>query len=682
MAMDKNDKNKLPRKSRLQALSEQIYSRMNPPKLRQRRVLRHEHDDAVKEDIDPEVIGLERQEEPEPSIDSAAPPLAQFYDDVLKDDKKQKFWTAPKIFLIFSVFFFVTSSFVAYYLLVSGFNEVSTKRIKMFIKGPNYVESGDLLQLQVFVENLNSSKLDSAKLVVDYPLGTKIPNNDYQIVTVGFDANRHKVARQRINLDSIDAGELKKGTVRARLFGQKDKIYPIRVSLEYRIKGSSAIFSVDREYKIKLASDALAVNVSGPKEAIFGQNPSLVITVKNNSLYPMSGVALEALMPLGVEIVKATPKPTKKDHWYFSTLNKNEEQKITLELKVDGQSGDQRVFKFLAGSVDPKSESLHPVISYNTAEHKITVARPFLATFISAGKENDAGYSVVSSGSKVESYVNWVNTLPKPIEDVVLVLSLDGYAIDKYGVSARDGFYKSIDNLIVWDKTTVGKTFEFVKPAANGKFKFNLAIKDAKSLAKITNPSIKLTVHASAKRQSESGVPDTLKAVVEKEVRVQTDLGFSARSLYTENPLKSAGPFPPRVDQPTTYGVEWTVVNSTNMTKDTTVTAFLPPNVSWGKISMPATENISYNPATGRITWRLGSVKPGTGYYLPARRVYFNVTVTPSVSQLNKEALLLQEQRISATDAFTDTAIKYKIKDLDTKVREADSGDFYYKVVK
>ncbi len=674
------NKDKTP-KSKLQALSERIYSRVHPPKNRARRILRHERDFDVKEDIDLEVLGVKTEQEEIKDDTSVTPPLAQFYDE-LKEDKKVKFWTAPKIFLVFSVLFFFASMFAAYYLIMSGFNEVSAKKVKMLVKSPNYIESGDLLQLQVFIENLNHGDLEHSSLVVDYPMGTKIPNADYNIVSVGIGEKKHKVVRQRLLLGTIKSGELKKGTVRARIFGEKDKIYPIQISLEYRLKKSSAIFAVEREHKIKISSDAVAVDVYGAKEAIFGQDPELLIKVKNNSLSAMSAVVLDAQLPLGAKIISADPAPQEKYRWIFPTLKSGEEKKIKLKLKVDGQSGDERVFKFSAGVADIKAENLKPALTFKNSEYKLTVARPFLATFITAGSEKDAGYSVIKPGAELEAHLNWVNTLSKPIEDVVVIMSIDGFALNKYGVSVTKGFYKSNNNLIIWDKTTAGKKMEFMKPAANGKFKFKLATKNSSKLVKITNPSIDLTVHATAKRLSEEGVSETLDAVSKKELRVETDLRFGARSLYFENPLKSQGPLPPKVDTPTVYGVEWTVTNSTNLSKDTIVTAFLPPNVLWGKMSLPATENITYNPATGQITWNLGNVKPGTGYYLPARRVYFNLILTPSVTQLDKKATILLNQKINAIDTFTDTKIEYRINNLDTAISESEAGEAYYKVIK
>jgi hypothetical protein len=275
-----------------------------------------------------------------------------------------------------------------------------------------------------------------------------------------------------------------------------------------------------------------------------------------------------------------------------------------------------------------------------------------------------------------------MNTLTNKVEDLVLALSLSGNALDKYKVVARKGFYKSNENIIIWDKTTAGKQLESVASGQGGKLQFKVGTLSKEELLRIQNPKIELVLHGAAKRLSEDGVQETLQAANKKELRVETDIELFARSLYFENPLKSAGNLPPKVDKPTIYGIEWVVYNTSNLTKDVQVTAFLPPNVDWARLTMPATERISFNPTNGQITWDLGEVKPGTGYYLPPRRVFFNVILTPSVSQLGQAALLVQNQNIIAHDTFTDTEIKMQVPNLSTKILEAQANEYYFKVVK
>lgn len=674
--------NNEPKKSKLEALAQRIYSRSNPPKLRGRRILRDMDKPQVNEELDPTILGEEAEQKLDDKlIPDNAPPLAQFYDEVL-EDKNKKFWTAPKIFLIFSLLFFFASASLAYYLIITGFNDVSTKNIKILVKGPTYVESGDLLQLQIYVENRNNARLDLADLIIDYPLGTLVPGEEYSVVTLGKGDNKRKVVRQHVPFKVIEAGELKRGTVRARLFGQKEKVYPINVSLEYRLKGSNAVYAVEKEFKVKVASDALRIDVKGPKEAIFGQDPSVSVTLTNNSKSVIQFVTLEAILPLGVQIKDSSLPPKSPNKWYFPMLEPGEKKEIKLKLKVDGQSGDERVIKFIAGIDNPLPDFTDTALKLQDLDYKIKISRPFLATYINIGKEHDAGYSVILSGQEAEGKISWVNTLAHPIEDVVIAASLSGEALDRYKVKAPKGFYRSVDNILVWDKTTVGKTLEFVKPAASGTLNFSLASKGKEELVKINNPKIEITINSSAKRLSEEGVSESLDAESKKEIRIQSDLDFSARSLYFENPLQSSGPLPPKVDQATVYGIEWTVVNSSNELKDVVVEAYVPPGVTWGRLSMPATENIEFNPTSGKITWKLGRVKPGTGYYLPARRVYFNLVLIPSITQIGREANLLINQRVEARDTFTDTDIKYKISDLTTKVLEAGTGEHYFKVVK
>ncbi len=669
------------KKSKLEDLSQRIYSRIKPPKQRKRRALYKEYVSDTQTELPDEVLGIKKGESKQDESENKKAPLSDFYDDILQKETKESH-NGPKLFLAFATLFFFVSVVATYFFVVAGLNEVSTRNISLFVKGLNYVESGQLLQLQIYVENKNRADLESAYVIIDYPPGTLIPDQKYAVSTYKIDRGDIRSVRQRISLGKIKSGELRKGTARARIFGEKDQAFNLHVSFEYRVRGSSAIYAVEKDYPIKISSDALALSVDGPSEAVYGQNPHLKVKLKNNSKSAMSFVLLEAKVPLGVKIISSTPKGQQDGKWFFPTLLAGEEKDIDITLEVDGQSGDERVIKFDAGVKDVNSEKLVADLIFKEEQHKLKVSRPFLATFVNVGKEMDSGYSVIKSGTKVDGNIAWTNTLPHRIEDLFLVVSLTGNALDKYAVSARKGFYKSGENLLIWDKTTLGKKFESVTPAKSGTLEFTIGALPKDELVKVRDPKIIMEVNASAKRLSESGVVDNLKAVSKKEIRVETDLDFTARSLYFENPLQSGGPLPPKADKVTVYGVEWTVNNSSNLAKDVVVTAYLPPNVEWAGASMPAIEDIKYNPTNGRITWNLGTVKPGSGYYLPSRRVFFNINLTPSITQVGGFATLLLDQKIKAIDTFTNTKIEYGIKKLDTRLQEAQANEYYYKVGK
>jgi len=90
--------------------------------------------------------------------------------------------------------------------------------------------------------------------------------------------------------------------------------------------------------------------------------------------------------------------------------------------------------------------------------------------------------------------------------------------------------------------------------------------------------------------------------------------------------------------------------------------------VRWLGVSSPQSEDISFNQVGGEIVWDIGSVEAGKGVSLSAREVSFQVALLPSLSQVNSEPILVKNISIEGEDSFTDTVIKYSVRDLTTRI--------------
>jgi hypothetical protein len=95
------------------------------------------------------------------------------------------------------------------------------------------------------------------------------------------------------------------------------------------------------------------------------------------------------------------------------------------------------------------------------------------------------------------------------------------------------------------------------------------------------------------------------------------------------------------------------LANSFNNISNAKVTAILPPNVKWTGYTSPTTEKINYDSNTGQIVWDVGEIKSGTGSNYPSKEVSFQVSITPSLSQVGQEMNLVNETTISGIDTFS-----------------------------
>ena len=152
---------------------------------------------------------------------------------------------------------------------------------------------------------------------------------------------------------------------------------------------------------------------------------------------------------------------------------------------------------------------------------------------------------------------------------------------------------------------------------------------------------------------------ETLKFNVEKAVqlldknskRIQPEEYFN---IAFDAALKNSGPLPPEVEEPTTYTITWSVLNSSNTLRDAVVKTVLPPYVNWKNVQSPQTAELTFNPISREVVWRLGRVLPEA----TAKELSFQVELVPSLSQVGSSPALSGPVKLSAFDTFTETVVE------------------------
>jgi hypothetical protein len=90
-----------------------------------------------------------------------------------------------------------------------------------------------------------------------------------------------------------------------------------------------------------------------------------------------------------------------------------------------------------------------------------------------------------------------------------------------------------------------------------------------------------------------------------------------------------------------------------NDLNNVSVSAILPPNISWtGKMSV-ALGQLNYNSARHQINWKVGEVGHYTGEDWPKLGVAFELALTPTAEQIGSEPALLSQIKVFGEDKFT-----------------------------
>ena len=555
-----------------------------------------------------------------------------------------------KKILILSFSFFVVALSIAGVYFFKGSNLLSANNVDISVEGPVSLAGGDTLTMGIIITNNNDAAIEFADLLIEYPEGS-------------YASTESKEALPRIkkSLGKINAHETVHETATAVLFGESNTEKNIQITLEFRLEGSNATLEKKKEYRIGITSSPIDVAIDMLKEANSGQEVEVAVHLKSNSSTPLKGLVFSIDYPFGFRFKSADPKPQYDNKmWVLGDLAPSAERVVKIKGVLEGQDEEEKIFRVYAGTQSER-DARALGITYNSVSKSIFIKKPFLA--LDMVIDNDTGNEHISSSGKiVRADILWGNNLPTKIIDGQIQVKLRGDIINRYSIAVGNGgFYRSLDDTIVWDSKSGNEALAVIEPGEKGSASFSfsfqpLVSKDGRQA--FANPEVTIEVTARGRRVSDTNVPEEINTVAVKKIKVESSLNLASRSVYYAGPLKNTGPLPPKVNQETTYTIIWTITNSSNDISSAVVRTTLPTYVKWLGVVSPDSESVTYNEIGGEVVWNAGAIPAGTGINRAAREVAFQVSFLPSISQINQSPLLTSEIAISGNDNFTHTILR------------------------
>lgn len=570
-----------------------------------------------------------------------------------------------KKILGWSIIVFVLAAAFAGYKIFTGENFVSNNNIDIRLLGPVTSPAGEELSLDVDITNRNSTELILADLVITYPEGTRNADDRVTPLTI-----------ERIDLGTIGRGQTIRQTIRSVLFGEENTKKNIKIALEYRVEGSANVFVREKDFPIFIGSSPITVNVESTREAIPEEEHVVKITIRSNSASIVKGLVFKAEYPFGFDFTSAVPTPASdKQTWILGDMQPEEERQIIIRGKMSGGREQERIFRFYTGTEDASDKTEIGTI-FVTNSTQVVLKKPFISTDLSLDGKTDAIF-IGKAGNEIRGEITWQNNLDVPLTDVVLEARITGDMLDESKVRGDRGFYQSVTDTIVWDKTTFNKLKE-IQPNDIGRIQFAFATlkPTVENNANFRRQSLKVELAVKAKRLDEDNVPEEITSNVVRTVKIESDVALSTRLVRSVGPFENTGPIPPEPEKPTTYTVLVSLKNSYNLVKDAVYTATLPQYVTWLGQTYPNGSGVSYNADKRQITWQVGDIQPGTGYSASAKEFAYQVSFLPSIGQVGTTPEIILEQKILGKDNFTGQVIETTVAPLDIKT-ETEPGFEY-----
>jgi len=565
-----------------------------------------------------------------------------------------------KKFFLVSATFFAVSALFAFYMLYGGGNILSNDKIGLAILGPAFTDGGKEFELQFDIRNGNADALEYAELIIEYPKGATLEGD-------------RDTVRIRKFLGSLQAGESTTEKSPIVLFGEEGSERTVKATLEYRVKGSNAIFLKEAAYLVHIKSSPIVLTAVSPNEVSSNQEFSLAIETLSSADSVVEDLLLQVEYPAGFVFKSATPKPTYGNNiWKLGDLVKGGQKTITLRGALSGDDGAEYSFRTYVGASDLEDEQEMGVV-YNSMLTGVTIRRPYLEAKVVISDPNGE-ITTLSSNSTLTGRIELTNNLPTRVLDLDLEVRLVGGVLDKNSVTANGGFWNSAGSLILWSNDSYGKFASF-EGGASETLTFNFKLLPLFSGNKVLfkNPELMFQVVARGHRVLENNLVEEVTATASKTLKVNSNLQLSARTLYYDGAFRNTGGVPPRAERETTYTIVWSLLNSSNELSNANVRTKLPSYMRWtGNIS-PSTEEVTYNPETREVVWELGRVAQGVGVSSAARQTSFQVGFTPSVTQAGTQASLTGDITVTGEDAFTGGLLVFTRSPLTTRLT-GDSG--------
>jgi len=583
--------------------------------------------------------------------------------DVLNPKKKKL--SKKKFFIIYLFLILIISSGIVYILWkeFGNLNVVSSKKIIMEIEGPSSIKAGELNKWYINITNNNEVALELADLVIDYPPNTMSLKNSI-------------VTRDRIPVGKIASGQTIREEMNVYFLGKKDEIKEMTFTLEYRPEESNAILAKTVQDGVRISQSSIGMTLDLPEETESGQEIVFDVEYVSNAQILLRDLRLKIEYPPGFHFIESSPVPSDgKNNWVVGDLSPNEKRNIRVKGVLEGQDLTEIGFRTFVGVLDKEGE----LIAFGSSADTALLRRPFLDFgFEVSGKEID----VLRTGENINISVPWKNNLPVEVRNVAISVKLLGDAIDRRTIRASEGFYKSQEQIIIWNSSGVSQ-FRNVVPGQAGTVRFGFEVLDSVPISGVDDKNfvIVLDGEITGYKIAEDGQSVLVKSNQSKEVKISSTLHLVAKALHQSGPFENTGPIPPKVGEETSYTVVWSVSNLYNDLSGVVVKASVPTYVNWLGVVKPISEDVYYDTATGEISWKIGDLNAGVGVLSPAREVSFQISFVPVLNQVNKTPELVYKSVIEAIDDFTGVTLRTEESVLSTKLTDEPGFGSYMGVV-
>jgi len=562
--------------------------------------------------------------------------------------------------MFFTIGIFVLIAFVAsvYYLLLPP----ATPDVVVAFSDPGTVVLGEPFALTVTVSNESKSVLQNADLNISLPAG---------IVPVGSDPTQPQSVVTK-SLGMMSSGTINPPqTVTLVAIADSGTTQPIGAQVTYETASTGATqFQNIASTTVAIGTQsALSLSYAAPSGIFSGQNFDILVNYANDTTSTLDGVQLTMQYPPAYRFVTSSstaPTDAADNMWNLGTLAPNATGTLDITGNIVGPAQAQYP---LTGTIGATFSGEN--YSAAAAPVNFTITPSPLSLTLSL---NNSQTYVAGLSDSLHYVLAYKNNSKVTFQNVSISALLAGSMFDFSSLDTK-GYFNSQSNAVTWYAADT-PALASLAPGQSGVVDFTIG---TKSTFPIKLPSNKdYTLSVSAKATSPTVPPNTvgtstvsIAAITNK---VGGEIALTSDGFYKEasTAIQNSGPYPPTVDQPTTYTIHWSIVNYSTDMQNVTVSAYLQSGSTFTGLATSTGLTSSslpvYNAGTGQITWTIPYIPATTGVISAPVQTVFQITNTPSVNEVGQAITLLGPATFTATDVYTNSALKATTAPVTTKL--------------
>ena len=545
----------------------------------------------------------------------------------------------PKNFLVISIVIL---------LLITGLvglwyfqrNNYSKEILKVEILGPEVVQAGEEIEYLVRYKNNGDVILENPELIFEYPKHSILEND------IGL--------RITEKVDDIYPGEEKSFRFKGRLIGKENEIITANTWINYQPKNLKARYESKTSFSTQIKFVPLTFEFDLASKIEAGQKLNFSLNYFSNFDCELSDLKIKLIYPDNFLFESSIPQAIDTTEWQISLLSQASGGRIRILGDIDGDTGDQKVFRAELGMyMDGEF-----VILKETAQ-SIQIIEP--AIYISQVVNNSPNYTA-NPGDLLHYEIFFKNIGRKSFTKKFLLVKLDSEAFDIETLRSDRGETGPGDNSIIFDWKNIPK-LSFLGAGEEGKVEFWVKVKDET----FSQESINLVL------RNEVLISEAEK---EFEIKLNSKLDVLQKAYFQEEFFGNSGPLPPKVGESTTYTILWQVKNYSNQVSNVKVKAVLPSNVKPTGNFFPEDSKFTFDSVSKEVIWNIGNIDAYQGTGKIPLTLAFQVKLTPSTSQIGKTAILVKEASVVGQDKFSQDILSSDVLEIDTSLPEDESVNY------